>query len=426
MALVLAAAVFVGAGLAQKTDTEERVERVRDWVQAVHAHMPGLADGPVIGILQWRRMELLQVLDDVEYLVRQMTSTRRQAQPPSTPPGTVPPVPFLDTWVDASDVDSWLGLSADEVKRRDLTRLVKRAAILHMDAAIFVRAADLGFQRRAASPDEPSLVVGNDGENMGRIPINAHWGFGRRLLEDVQPDPSRDDIVKQWYRTAASLMQNQSEFGDLGLHLQAAQNLFRDDPVILFFSGAMHESLSSDQVQGAYSEVVLERNQRPAVASAAGERDLAVIFYQRALERDPIMVEARLRLGRVRGLQGHHAEAVSLLRLALAAADEMLLRYYGELFVGREEAALGHRDAARTAFEHAAALYPWAPSPRLALSLLARSAGDPAGALVPLRKILQIPTASLSDPWWNYDHAAGRHTDRMRVELYGMLQQELH
>src|SRR5947199_348121 len=102
----------------------------------------------------------------------------------------------------------------------------------------------------------------------------------------------------------------------------------------------------------------------------------AEAFFRRALEVKPDHVEARLRHGRVLGGLGRHADAAAELRQAIASADDTLLVYYGNLFLGAAEEELGHRDAARLAYEQAAASYPDAQSPLVALSRLARRYGD--------------------------------------------------
>ncbi len=64
-------------------------------------------------------------------------------------------------------------------------------------------------------------------------------------------------------------------------------------------------------------------------------------LYKRALEADPALVEARIRLGRVLGLRGRHEEAVAQLQQGLSAT-ETLLQYHAHLFLAAELDALGN------------------------------------------------------------------------------------
>ncbi len=75
-----------------------------------------------------------------------------------------------------------------------------------------------------------------------------------------------------------------------------------------------------------------------------------------------------------------------------------------QLFLGRAEEALEHGEAARVAFERASALYPNAQSPRLALSQIARRAGNRPAAQRELQVISALPDDQRrrEDPWWFY------------------------
>ena len=149
-------------------------------------------------------------------------------------------------------------------------------------------------------------------------------------------------------------------------------------------------------------------------------------FFRRAVELNPELAEAHLRLGRVLGVTGHPVEAAEHLRRALgliaqadADADGPLLEYFGALFLGDAEEALDHVDAARTAYGRAAALYPLAQSPRLALSALERRSGNRDGALREIQRVFALPVRKgvESDPWWTYHEATGRNADALLEEL---------
>jgi tetratricopeptide (TPR) repeat protein len=143
---------------------------------------------------------------------------------------------------------------------------------------------------------------------------------------------------------------------------------------------------------------------RPDVASASTHWQRAERFFREAVASDPTMTEARLRLGRVIGLLGRHQEAIAELQRAVDSSDETLLRYYGEMFLGSEERALGRDAAARPHYERAARLYPSAPSPYLALSDLGHRAGDRSAALGAMTQAFTVAAdrKDASDPWWVY------------------------
>src|SRR5262249_13195873 len=118
--------------------------------------------------------------------------------------------------------------------------------------------------------------------------------------------------------------------------------------------------------------------------------------------------------------QGHHADALTELQQALALLDDEELRYDGELFVGVEEEALGRYDAAAALYEQAAARYPGAQSPLIALSQLARRRGDPARARAAIDRLFALPPPGdeeRADPWWVYKIAQARNADDLLDEL---------
>ena len=81
------------------------------------------------------------------------------------------------------------------------------------------------------------------------------------------------------------------------------------------------------------------------------------------------------------------------------------LVYLAELFLGREEEALERTSEAERHYENAAALYPKAQSPRLALSYLARQSGNLATASRHLEGVSRhAPGTNVddTDPWWFY------------------------
>jgi hypothetical protein len=77
------------------------------------------------------------------------------------------------------------------------------------------------------------------------------------------------------------------------------------------------------------------------VDSAPLELRRAESFFRGALSQDPAHAEARLRLGRALGLLDRHADAASALRAASESLADSQQRYYGDLFLGAEEEALG-------------------------------------------------------------------------------------
>ena len=89
------------------------------------------------------------------------------------------------------------------------------------------------------------------------------------------------------------------------------------------------------------------------------------------------------------------------------------------------ERELGLGDEARQAYTRAADLYPLAQSPRLALSALAMSRGDRAGALSTIQPVLSRDEAQTADdPWWSYYTSQARAAEGIVNALYQIIRAE--
>jgi cytochrome c-type biogenesis protein CcmH/NrfG len=142
-----------------------------------------------------------------------------------------------------------------------------------------------------------------------------------------------------------------------------------------------------------------------------GERDelrRAEGLFRRSLAADPARAETHVRLGRVLGLLGRHADAVK--ELSAAAGDEPLVEYYRALFLGRELDATGAGEQARRSYHRAAELFPRAQAPYIALSEAAMRTGDRVTARSAMQVVWQLSAGSPEDddPLWEYHFAAGR------------------
>ncbi|HUP38683.1 MAG TPA: tetratricopeptide repeat protein, partial [Vicinamibacterales bacterium] len=187
-------------------------------------------------------------------------------------------------------------------------------------------------------------------------------------------------------------------------HYARARQIFPEDPEILFASGVLHERFGSTALQAAAMSVAESNRTTAAVSSGRGEIVRAERFYRDSLTHRPDHIEARIRHARVLDNLDRPDEACEELRRAIAGGASGHLLYLAELFLGRAEETRGNDAVARAAFERASALYPNAQSPRLALSQIARRAGNRAAAQRELHALAQLPHDQnrREDPWWLY------------------------
>jgi Flp pilus assembly protein TadD len=116
--------------------------------------------------------------------------------------------------------------------------------------------------------------------------------------------------------------------------------------------------------------------------------------------------------------RGKPQDAVAELKAAVT--PDPLLRYYAQMFLGAAEEALAHPDAARAAYQRAAALFPRAQSPALALSALYARRSDRGAARTAIGPVFDLPVHAedRDDPWWHYRTVQGRNADDLLDRLW--------
>lgn len=421
------------------------VERVREWIAAVRGHAPAKMDPPATSIEDWPDEALAVTITDVVALtrmVRFLDATRTGgsdgvAQKYRERLFTLTPSARADTKAgDVVVLDELLGLAPGE-RIPQVNHLLELGAMLH---------TDLGARNEPSSKDlshagsldgqHPKRMGMLDGHVVSIIDNAQHWTYARFLLdavderaavsaprwEDVDTDPARVAFVARWYRATIAWLQSQGRWADADPQMAHALEIFPGDARLWFYAGVMHELFAEPQIQQAAQEMIRSGFVQQVVAEPK-ELDIAARDLQRAVTLDPGFAEAHLHLGRVLGRQGNHAEAVSELMLAARSIDGGELQYDTRMLLAREQESAGDQVSAKANIERAAALFPRAQSPRLALSELLHHGLDPGAAQAPIDGLLQRPSDQTErvDPWWNYTRShvrdAGAQLDGVWREL---------
>lgn len=417
-ASALAPAQLAAAGPADK------IEVLKTWVEAVEQHRPGELDAALVRIRGLSRPQLERLRIDLRSLLTLVRDPRSSVFYADANV-TTRSVPLVYT---AGERDALKALAGLVAGRGDGNRLLRRSAVAHTDIAMLAP-PDAGTPTGGrASSLQRTLVYVEDGRQVSRVEAIDHWGMSRRLLDEVRsrpnrdPDPASDAGVRLWYHAMSAYFQADHQvtlphFGD-------ATRTFPDDSEILFLAGAMREMASAP---GVFATVRRDRNPFGAgtgIGSEEEEMRLAESLFRRALAVSPRHIEARLHLGRVLTRLGRHDAAVKELRLVTASTEDPRLSYYGHLFLGG--ALDRQRDAAgaTAAYERAAALFPKAQSPRLAISQLQARAGDRRAALESAMSTLGRQAEFDDDPLWTYDVSAGRDANALLIRMYAALAPE--
>jgi len=167
-----------------------------------------------------------------------------------------------------------------------------------------------------------------------------------------------------------------------------------DDAAMMVALGSVPEVPTSLETQPA-----LDRADPPA-ADLARAADL----YRSALAIEPGFAEARLRLGRVLGIQHHTGEAIAHLERARLRTTDARLLYLASLFLGEIQEAAGDSKAATTAYRAAIQSRPDALAARVALARLLQASGRFTEAGQVLREKLSARPVQrpARDPWQEY------------------------
>jgi hypothetical protein len=423
-----------------KPEVSPRIARLEAWLSAIARHEPGVTDEWVLRINEWSQEELRLIWIDVSTLVSlvrepgislfYVSEPTRTASQPTRQTSPLATARATQVLYDGGDLrrlrEIAKGISALALPGPE-NGILKRGAMLHADIAMRAPPERRGRADSFRPGPGGYTLFTADGQQVGFRDTVSHWNMGRRLLDRVRPvdskkaltltpDPAADDTVRQWYLMSCAFMSRISNIE--ATHVERALELFPNDPQVLFHAAAVHEVFASVRTQAPLRTMKVPQGVTFDVQSVSAELRRAEQLYKRALERDPALVEARIRLGRVLGLRGRHEEAIDQLRQG-QSAGEPVLRYYAHLFLGGEFEALGNGTEARRSYEQAAILAPTAQSPLLGLSRVADRAGDRAAARELVGRVLKLPVGDLeyNDPWWVYEVAHARNVDQLFEDL---------
>ena len=445
VAVMLGSCAVVAAG---QSKPPSRIERLQAWLAASERHTPGNADD-LAGLFDaWRPEDFEWLSIDVNVVLGLMGDPKLETffrMPEGAPPspftagtrveGRSTPIQVLYSRAELTQLRAIAkaaaarrgedpGIDPQDRFARNKNRILKRGALLHTDAAMLALS---GARPAASRPDSPLREITlflPDGRQSGMGDDVGHWEIASRLLDKVTPDPARDGMVRSWYIATAAFLQSQAQLSPL--HFTRALHLFEHDADILFLAGCLHEALAEPRVQVVMQRAAIPRGVTFAVSSARVELRQAEGFFRKALDANPDLAEARIHLGRVLGLRGQRADAPAELRRAVSTVQDPLLLYYAELFLGDEAESLGDRDRARASYNRAAALYPRAQSPLLAISQLAKRDGNRDAARAAIDQLLTLSAESAGgnpgnndrdDPWWTYGRSPGRTANALLADM---------
>ena len=410
------AALLFAALLAGASESPEALRMLDDWIVAVDQHVPGQRDVALEHIAGWTLDDVDLVRGYIEVFSGVRNNTAGRA--------------FRRRAINRIDMAA-IGERSNEIRGRGgFDRFLKRAAILHSDAALvdpFITLAEPPKRKprgaRLIGEPEPIVdVISADGRVESYKIANPNWQIAMDLLETLPARPSRDPIVAQWYRTIGAYFAEQDNRADAVRHFERARTVVPDDPGVLFGEACLEETLGSPGIQNFARLARLPGGMTlTAITSPRTHFTRAEALLKRALAAKPDFVDARLRLGHVLVELKAYEAALPQLAQAIADSQDRALLYYAHLFAGDAAFALGRFAESRDSYTRAIDTYPQSQAAHLGLAAALRAAGDRGAALE--ASMATLTTApherdSKDEPWWEYYKGDAANVERLMKELY--------
>lgn len=336
----------------------------------------------------------------------------------------------------ATSVAAWSPDQIDIVLSKALATIdvptLRRALSMYTDIAL----AQQATMARPVVGGRTAMVL-LDGQPIDDIARAQPWRICWRLATGLAGRRNQGPEMAAWFRATGAVLQQMGDCDLLRHHVDTARTLFPRDAVFLLYAGTLHQTFADPRVQeymarrhasptGPQVRLIREskwtlfeqaaarqeqlRRQWAGGATATPhmpqavdvELGLARDLFRRALQLDPTLHEARIRLAHVQGELGDHAGAAAMVRPALAAMLDPFFEFYAAVVLGRSEEQLGHYPAAGDAYARAAARFPGAQSAELGRSRVALAQGRTTEAVAIAVGVVGPDSAEHPDPWASY------------------------
>ena len=245
-------------------------------------------------------------------------------------------------------------------------RLLRTAIVAHTDAAIGVR-------------------IGS-----APIPWSPHLSAAQRYVERLAAKTRDDPVALQWWLIAIGAMHAQRNYAQAMTTARRARQVCGERPEFVFAIGITHEL------------AWVWEHEENFHSPFSGNLEDAEKSYAQVLTLDPALIEARVRLGRVRTLRGDNQSAARILAEVPDSAGPALV-YLARLFEGDALERSGSRAEARKRYGAAVRLGPRSQSAQLALAYIEYQSGARMDAAGRVRELAADRLAADdADPWFWY------------------------
>lgn len=246
--------------------------------------------------------------------------------------------------------------------------------------------------------------------------VEVHLRIARHAIAMMTARTGVDAFYINWQVVTGSFLLT------VGVPAEAPLKPASANAELLLLNGSIAETLASDPVfrrprSLSHAAVFGSSKSDPAVLLLAAEQK-----FRAALKLDPQLLEARVRLGRVLGLQGRDDAARDELDRVRREAGSGCEAYLAALILGSLHERASRFAEASEAYRAAIREYPESQTAYIALAHVRERQADRDGAWDTIRTMLQ-PQAKRQDPWWLYSYAQYWQTDKRLARLRTMIRQ---
>lgn len=260
-------------------------------------------------------------------------------------------------------------------------------------------------------------------------PRRARWELqaAARLAHATRSTGGLAGFTRRLYLVAGLMLHGMADLPGAYEMLSEGQRHTEDDAELLLALGAVCETIAAlrtyELPEGPRRQLGPRDEPQFMIEGELGESgrlprtDLAdaQALYAKALRRDPGLLEARLRLGRVLLLRGRPREALPELERVLRGSPRPAQSYMARLFEGRTRERLGDPQGAAAAFAAAVERVPSGQSALVALGRALDRLGEGTRAQEAFESALRAEAQR--DPWMDYIKGQPDRIDTLLEEL---------
>jgi tetratricopeptide (TPR) repeat protein len=263
----------------------------------------------------------------------------------------------------------------------------------------------------------------------------ARWQLhpASRLVQAAPSAGRLPELAARFYLVAGLMLHETADLAGAWDMLSEGRRQAEDDAELLLAQGSLSETIATLRVYDVPGQRRGPSRSRdePQFAIEGEEGAVAPLphtdladaqaLYTRALERDPGLLEARLRLGRVLLHRDRPREALAQLEHVLKDSSRPAQLFMARLFEGRCRERLGDLRGAEVAFSAAVDLDPRARSGLVAWGRALERVGEDRRAQEAFERALRPASEGQPDPWLDYVRGQPDRIESALEKLRGLV-----